>query len=85
MPHLLLTSALLFALLAIVATAIGGCIGIARDLMLDETDDTPEGAPTPAGRGRIGLAKDFGIGLRHATNFAQDPDRPFGRSGSLHG
>lgn len=84
MPHLLLTSALLFALLAIVGTAIGASIGIARDLMLDEADDTPEGDSTPAGRGQIGLAEDFGIGLRHATDFAQDPGRSFSRSGSLN-
>lgn len=85
MPHLLLTSALLFALLAIVATAIGASLGIARDLMLDEADDAPEGDPTPAtGRRQVGLAEDFGIGLRHATNFAQDPGRSFSRSGSLN-
>jgi hypothetical protein len=84
MPHLLLTSVLLFALLAVVATAIGACLGIARDLMLDEADETPEGETTPGGSGQIGLAEDFGIGLRHATNFAQDPDRSFRGSGSLN-
>jgi hypothetical protein len=84
MSHLLLTSALLFALLAIVAIAIGACLGIAGDLMLDEAGDTPEGEPTPGGRGQIGLAEDFGIGLRHATTFAPDPGRSFSRSGSLH-
>jgi len=84
MPHLLLTSVLLFALLAVVATAIGACIGIARDLMLDEADETAEGDLTPGGRGQIGLAEDFGIGLGHATDFAQDPGRSFSRSGSLN-
>ena len=84
MPHLLLTSVLLFALLAVVATAIGACIGIARDVMLDEADDAPEGDLTPGGRGQIGLAEDFGIGLGHATDFAQDPGRSFSRSGSFN-
>ena len=84
MPHLILTSVLLFALLAVVATAIGACFGIARDLMLDEGDETSEGETTAGGSGQIGLAEDFGIGLRHASNFAQDPGRPFSRSGSFH-
>jgi hypothetical protein len=84
MPLVLLISALLLALLTIVAIAIGACIGIARDLMLGEVDETPEGDPTPTGSGQIGLAEDFGIGLRHATNFTQDPDRSFRGSGSLN-
>jgi hypothetical protein len=72
----MLTSALLFALLAIVATAIGACVGIARDLMLDEpdeTDETTDGELIPSGKGQVGLAEDFGLGLRHAGNFARDP------------
>lgn len=84
MPHLILTSVLLFALLAVVATAIGACYGIARDLMLDEADETPESETTPGDSGQIGLAEDFGIGLRHASNFAQDPGRPFSGGGSFH-
>lgn len=84
MPHLILTSVLLFALLAVVATAIGACYGIARDLMLDEADETPESGTTPGDSGQIGLAEDFGIGLRHASNFAQDPGRPFSGGGSFH-
>jgi hypothetical protein len=84
MPHLLLISALLFALLALVAIAIGAWVGIARDLMLDEVDETPAGDSTPTGSGQIGLAEDFGIGLRHATNFAQDPGRSLHGSGSLN-
>ena len=73
MPHLLLTSALLIALLAIVATAIGGCLGIARDLMVDEADDTPKSGIAPTGGAQSGLAEDFGLGLRHAANFGRDP------------
>jgi hypothetical protein len=84
MPHLILTSVLLFALLAVVATAIGACYGIARDLMLDEADETPEGEATSGDSSQIGLAEDFGIGLRHASNFAQDPGRPFSGGGSFH-
>jgi hypothetical protein len=85
MPHLLLISALLFTLLALVAIAIGTWVGIARDLMLEEAaDETPEGEVTTADSGEIGLAEDFGIGLRHATNFAQDPGRSFRGSGSLN-
>ena len=84
MPHLLLISALLFVLLALVAIAIGAWVGIARDLMLDEVDETPVGDSTPTGSGQIGLAEDFGIGLRHATNFAQDSGRSFRGSGSLN-
>ena len=84
MSHLLLTSALLFALLAIVGIAIGACLGIARDLMLDEAEDTPEVEPTPGRGAQIGLAEDFGIGLRHATNFAPRPGRSFSSGGSLN-
>jgi hypothetical protein len=85
MPHLLLISALLFTLLALVAIAIGAWVGIARDLMLEEAaDETPEGEVTAADSGDIGLAEDFGIGLRHATDFAQDPGRSFRGSGSLN-
>jgi hypothetical protein len=84
MPHLLLISALLFALLALVAIAIGAWVGIARDLMLEEVDETPEGEVTAADSGEIGLGEDFGIGLGHATNFAQDPGRSFRGSGSLN-
>jgi hypothetical protein len=85
MPHLMLTSALLFALLAIVATAIGACFGIARDLMLEDADETVESELTPSGTGQIGLAEDFGLGLRHhAANFAQDSAQSFRRGGSLN-
>jgi hypothetical protein len=63
MPHLLLTSVLLFALLAVVATAIGACLGIARNLILDEADETPEGETTLGGSGQIGPAEDFGMPL----------------------
>jgi hypothetical protein len=83
MPHLILISVLLFALLAVVATAIGACVGIARDLVLDEVDEPPEGETRPGDKGQIGLAEDFGIGLRHASNFAQDPSR-FSRSGPFN-
>lgn len=84
MPHLILTGVLLLALLAVIAIAIGACVGIARDVLLDEADETPEGETTPGSSGQIGLANDFGIGLRHATDFAQDPDRPFRGNGSLN-
>ncbi len=85
MPHLMLASALLFALLAIVATAIGACFGIARDLLLDEADDTAESEVSPPGRGQIGLAEDFRLGLRHhAAHFARDPRQSFRGGGSLN-
>ena len=75
MTHLMLTSVLLFALLAVVATAIGASFGIARELVLDETDEST--AEQPQARG---LADDFGLGLPHAAHFAQDPGRSFSRS-----
>jgi hypothetical protein len=85
MPHLMLTSALLFALLAIVATAIGACFGIARDLMLEDADETVDGELTPSGTGQIGLSEDFGLGLRHhAANFPQDSAQSFRPGGSLN-
>ena len=100
MTHLMLTSALLFALLAVVAIAIGASLGIARDLMVDEasesatdTQSVPAGyAPHQQGaaarqgypsRQGHGLAEDFGLGLRHATHFAQDPGRSFSRNRSF--
>jgi hypothetical protein len=101
MTHLMLTSALLFSLLAVVAIAIGASLGIARDLMLDEMDETAaatqssvgpraagqslaarQGLATCQGQGH-GLAEDFGLGLEHATHFAQDPGRSFSRSRSF--
>ena len=84
MTHLMLTSALLFSLLAVVAIAIGASLGIARDLMLDETHDTDSaGQSSTSGNGH-GLAEDFGLGLQHATHFAQDPGRSFRRGRSLN-
>ena len=84
MTHLMLTSALLFALLAVVAVAIGASLGIARDLMLDEPDETaPDTSSTPPGSGH-GLAEDFRLGLQHASHFAQHPGRSFRRGRSLH-
>jgi hypothetical protein len=73
MTHLMLTSALLFALLAVVAIAIGASLGIARDLVPDELG---------AHEGN-GLADDFGLGLQHATHFAQNPRQPFNRNRSF--
>jgi hypothetical protein len=89
MTHLMLTSALLFALLAVVAIAIGASLGIARDL-LDEnhetaTDILATGQPaTATASNGHGLAEDFGLGLQHATHFAQDPGRSFNRGRSFH-
>jgi hypothetical protein len=99
MTHLMLTSALLFALLAVVAIAIGASLGIARDLMLDEVSETAgDTESVPAGQGLAGrqggaqgyatrqghgLAEDFGLGLQHATHFAQDPGRSFSRNRSF--
>jgi hypothetical protein len=77
MPHIVLTSVLLFALLAIVGIAIGACLGIARDLMLDGADDDGDEQPDPAGKRRISLSEEFRVGLRHAATFAQT------RGGSL--
>jgi len=85
MPHLMLTSALLFALLAIVATAIGACLSIGRDLMLEDADEAADGEFATCQGGQIGLAEDFGLGLRHhAANFAQDSGQSFRRGGSLN-
>jgi hypothetical protein len=84
MPHLMLTSALLFALLAVVATAIGACLGIARDLMLDEGDGSAESERSPTQNGH-GLTEDFGLGLRHhAANFTPDSGQSFRRGRSLN-
>jgi hypothetical protein len=93
MTHLMLTSALLFALLAVMAIGIGASLGIAHDLMLDEVSETAadtESVPVLAGQGYAttrqghGLAEDFGLGLQHATHFAQDPGRSFSRNRSFH-
>jgi len=79
MTHLMLTSALLFALLAVVAIAIGASVGIARDVMLDESDEpVTDTESTPSRKGH-GLAEDFGLGLQHATHFAQHSGRSFRR------
>jgi len=89
MTHLMLTNALLFALLAVVAIAIGASLGIiARDLMLDEnhetaTDILSSGQSAISGNGH-GLAEDFGLGLQHATHFAQHSGRPFSRGRSFN-
>jgi hypothetical protein len=83
MTHLMLTSALLFALLTVVAIAIGASLGIARDLMLDDsTDAATDTQSAPSGNGH-GLAEDFGLGLHHATHFAQDSRRSFRRGRSF--
>lgn len=88
MTHLMLTSALLFALLAVVAIAIGASLGIARDLMLDEnhetaTDILSSGQSAISGNGH-GLAEDFGLGLQHATHFAPDSGRSLTRGRSFN-
>ncbi len=96
MTHLMLTSALLFALLAVVAIAIGASLGIAHDLMLDgpggdTATDTQSASALEGLAGRQayatrqghGLAEDFGLGLQHATHFAQDPGRSFSRNRSF--
>jgi hypothetical protein len=82
MPHLVLASALLFALLAIIGIAIGACLGIARDLMLDGADDDSDEHPATAPKGGISLSDEFKVGLRHAATFAQARGEPFrgGRS-----
>jgi hypothetical protein len=82
--HVMLTSALLFALLAVVAIAIGASFGIARDLMLDETHETAEETQSATSGNGHGLAADFGLGLQHATHFAQDPSRSFRRGRSFN-
>ncbi len=85
MPHLMLTSALLFALLAVVATAIGACLGIARDLMLDESDEGTDAEPVPLHTGQNGNGLAEGLGLQHhAPNFAPDSGRSFHRGRSLN-
>jgi hypothetical protein len=88
MTHLMLTSALLFALLAVVATAIGASFGIARDLRLDETHETDTdilsaGQSSPSGNGN-GLAEDFGLGLQHVAHFAHDSGPSVRRGRSLN-
>jgi len=87
MPHLMLTSALLFALLALVATAIGACLRIARDVMLNEADEGAEGefSASHAAHNGNGLAEDFGLGLQHhAANFTPDSGQSFRRGRSLN-
>ena len=88
MTHLMLTSALLFALLAVVAVAIGASFGIARDLMLDETHDAAtdnhSAGQSATPRNGHGLAEDFGLGLQHATHFAPDSGRSFSRRTSAY-
>jgi hypothetical protein len=92
MPHLLLTSTLLFALLAILATIVGSCLGIAREVMLNghggapDTDILAEPSPIHGSTHgtQVGLAEEFGLGLRHAGNFARDSDEPFRGNGSLN-
>jgi hypothetical protein len=68
MPHFLVTSAIVVALLAILGTAIGACMGIARDLMLDGAEDDRDEEPTTAGNGRISLPGEFDVSPygRHA-------------------
>ena len=83
MTHLMLTSALLFALLAVVAIAIGASLGIARDLILDEPGDTATDTQSAYDSDADGLAGDFGLGLQHATHFAPSPGRSFSRNRSF--
>ncbi|MBS0419316.1 MAG: hypothetical protein JSR66_16520 [Proteobacteria bacterium] len=78
MTHLMLTSVLLFALLAIVAIAIRASVGIARDVVDESDEAATDTASTASGNGH-GLAEDFGLGLRHATHFAQHAGRSFRR------
>ena len=78
MTHLMLTSALLFSLLAVVAIAICAPLWIALDLMLHESHETD------TSRDAHGLAEDFGLGLQHATHFAQDSRRSFRRGRSFN-
>jgi hypothetical protein len=79
MAHLLLTSALVVALLVIVGIAIGACLGIARDLMLDGAEEEGDDQPDTATNGPISLSEKIGVGLRHAATFAQT------RGGSFRG
>ena len=83
MTHLMLTSALLFALLGVVAIAIGASLGVARDRMLDEPGDPATDTQSAAEGHSHGLADDFGLGLQHATHFAQSPGRSFSRNRSF--
>jgi hypothetical protein len=82
MPHLVLASALLFALLAIVGITIGAFLSIARDLMLDGADDDSDEYSATPGNPGISLPDEFGVGLRHATNFAQEHGGSFRGRGS---
>jgi hypothetical protein len=95
MPHLLLTSVLLFALLAVVAIAIGASLRIARDLMLEEPSETAtDTAFVPSAyavrqadagyqaQGH-GPGEDFGLGLQHANPFPQSLGQSFGRNRSF--
>jgi hypothetical protein len=82
MPHYLLAGALLFALLAIVGIAIGACLGIARDLLLDGADDDSDEQSTIGRKRRISLSKEFRVGLRHAATFAQARGGPLRGDGS---
>jgi hypothetical protein len=68
MAHFVLAGALLFAFLAIVGVAIGACLGIARDLMLDGADDDSDEQPAITGNRRISLFKEFRVSSygRHA-------------------
>jgi hypothetical protein len=68
MAHLLLTSALLLAVLAIVGIAVGACLSIARDLMLDGAEDDGDEQPDTTGKGRISLSEEIGVaaGRGHA-------------------
>ena len=84
MTHLMLTSALLFALLAVVAIAIGASLGIARDLAVDDSDEILAADPSATSRSGNGLGEDFGLGLRHATHFAQDSSRAYRRGRSFN-
>jgi hypothetical protein len=76
MPHFVLAGALLFVLLAIAGIAIGACLSIARDLLLEKAGDEQ---PSIAANRRISLAEKFAVGLRHAANFTQ------ARGGSVRG
>jgi hypothetical protein len=84
MTHLMLTSALLFALLAVVAIAIGASLGIARDMMMDDSNETSAANQSATSRSGHGLGGDFGLGLRHATHFAQDSGRAYRRGRSFN-
>jgi len=72
MSHLMLTSTLLFALLAIVGIAVGACMNIARDVLQEDQDQEGDDG---AGRMAGGPGDQFGVGLRHAA-IAQNPGLP---------